>query len=100
MYIDYKNLKKHCNIEYSIKSKSIKIGKLSDNQLEISARILKNKQDKTVNEVNQLKSIEYVMNYRSEKAIDKLQQDIKVRRLTRADTIAANLTNVITKTFK
>ena len=90
MVTDFKKLKEQCNVKYFIKDKELKIGDLTDSQLEIGLKILQTKRRTNVEELNRLKAMQYVVKYRSDKAIAKINNDIMGRRMERA-TKSANL---------
>ena len=90
MVTDFKKLKEQCNVKYFIKDKELKIGDLTDSQLEIGLKILQTKRRPNVEELNRLKAMQYVVKYRSDKAIAKINNDIMGRRMERA-TKSANL---------
>jgi hypothetical protein len=71
-------LKHHCSVNYTISGEIHQIGKLSDYQLEVSNKILRNKANPTTIELQQLKAIDYVANYRSKCALEKIQNDIAI----------------------
>jgi hypothetical protein len=95
-----RTLKKHCNTDYVIKSETHKVGNMTDAQLEISHRILRNKRVLTPVEKDTLRSIKYVENYRSERHQDRLFGDSILRRKVRAVKSAELITNWITKSYK
>jgi hypothetical protein len=79
MIKDYYNLKKHCLTPYSISNKKYNIGNLTDKQLEISERILNSKELLNNEEKKQLEAIRYVISYRDNKAVEKMQNEASTR---------------------
>lgn len=100
MIQDYKKLKNYCNIDYKINNNTIKVGNLSDTQLEIATKILNGKYKLTIEDNTKLKAITYIIQYRSEKALEKLQNDIINNRITKADNKAEIVYNWILKSYK
>lgn len=97
MIADYKNLKKHCEIPYSvsvklkdgkIKDREFKVGDLRDTQLEIAKQKLERKSKLNEEESKQLDAVNYVIQYRSKCAIEGLQSDINSKRIDKANKIA------------
>lgn len=72
---DLKTLKKYCNVTYKRNNEFIKIGELSDDELDSLFKFLQNKYKLTGHQSYQLKACTYVRNYRSDKNIKKLQLD-------------------------
>jgi sporulation protein YlmC with PRC-barrel domain len=100
MIQDYKKLKTYCNIDYKINNNTFKIGNLSDTQLEIANKILQTKFKPSNEELTKLKAINYIINYRSSKAIEKLQNDIITNRINKAEQKAEVICNWLVKAYK
>lgn len=97
------NLKQHCDVDYQIKGSNLKIGKLSDYQLDVSkGRLMKklSRSSLSFEETMQLQAIDYVIGYRSQRAVDKLSTDISSARLSRASVKADIITGWITRSYK
>ena len=82
MIKDYETLKKHCNVNYKINDTNIKIGDLSDNQLNISKHILNRKITLNKQEKQQLDAL----NFAKDNIINQLELLFK-----RKDEIASPL---------
>ena len=104
MIKDYEILKKHCNNTYKINNTSIKIGDLSDNQLNISRHILNRKITLNKQEKQQLESLNYLIDYRSKCAEVKMQSNLvdsyNKRLVTRATKKADIIMDWIKKSYK
>jgi hypothetical protein len=95
MIKDYYNLKKHCLTPYSISNKKYNIGNLTDKQLEISEKILDRKEVLTIEEKRQLESIRYVVNYRNNKASERIQVEASDRFNARLQQKANNKADLL-----
>ena len=104
MIKDYETLKQHCNVNYKINNTNIKIGDLNDNQLSISRNILNRRLTLSNEEKQQLKALNYVIDYRSKCAEIKMQNNLSdsynKRLVTRASKKADIIMNWIQKSYK
>lgn len=100
MLINYKKLKENCNIEYNINKKNFKIGDLTDTQLDLAKKILSTKKNPNQQTIQQLKAVNYIINYRSYKATLYLTNIITTRKIEIANRQADIITNWITKSYK
>jgi len=104
MIKDYETLKQHCNVNYKINNTNIKIGDLNDNQLNISRNILNRKLTLSNEEKQQLKALNYVIDYRSKCAEIKMQNNLSdsynKRLVTRASKKADIIMDWIQKSYK
>jgi hypothetical protein len=104
MIKDYETLKQHCNVNYKINNTNIKIGDLNDNQLSISRNILNRRLTLSNEEKQQLKALNYVIDYRSKCAEIKMQNNLSdsynKRLVTRASKKADIIMDWIQKSYK
>lgn len=104
MIKNYNTLKYYCNIGYTINNEKLEIGKLTDNQLDISKKILTNKDKLSEKESKQLDAINYVINYRSKCASEKIFNDLQeaqnLRLIKRANEKATMIEKWILRNFK
>jgi hypothetical protein len=104
MIKDYETLKKHCNVNYKINDANIKIGDLSDNQLNISKHILNRKITLNKQEKQQLDALNYIIDYRSKFAEIKMQNNLSdcynKRLVTKATRKADIIMDWIKKSYK
>lgn len=100
MMINYKKLKENCNIEYNINKKNLKIGDLTDTQLDLAKKILSTKKNPNSQTIQQLKAVNYIINYRTYKATLYLENIITTKRINTANKKADIITNWITKSYK
>ena len=104
MIKDYETLKQHCNVNYKINNTNIKIGDLNDNQLNISRNILNRRLTLSNEEKQQLKALNYVIDYRSKCAEIKMQNNLSdsynKRLVTRASKKADIIMDWIQKSYK
>lgn len=71
----YYILKKHCNTPYNIDQRKFNVGNLTDKQLTIAKKVLSTRKDKTELECRQLEAVNYVTDYRSQKALEKIENE-------------------------
>lgn len=100
MIVDYKKLKENCNVDYTINKKSFKVGNLTDSQLELAKKILSTKKHPTNQTLQQLKAVNYIINYRTYKATLYLENIITTKRINLATKKADIITNWINKAYK